>query len=190
MNAHAKRLPAVVGDPSPDQVDHHRTKADRQSSGLKQFAAVRKTTGLPAALDAAARSVAMTAATDSARPTAVKVRRQRRPKYPKTNKMMTTAPTSQMILFMIRFLCACRQAKNGFRYFTVSEQQPPLQTSSAYPQVRRHKVSVSDIIGTDQIPARNDSVIIEIYCCHCWAAQPPPVFDCLPAVSQHNMAHS
>jgi len=29
---------------------------------------------------------------------------QRKPKYPKTNKMITTAPTSQMILFMIPFL--------------------------------------------------------------------------------------
>jgi len=32
------------------------------------------------------------------------VRVQRKPKYPKTNKMITTAPTSQMILFMIPFL--------------------------------------------------------------------------------------
>jgi len=30
---------------------------------------------------------------------------QRKPKYPKTNKTITTAPTSQMILFMIPFLC-------------------------------------------------------------------------------------
>ena len=29
------------------------------------------------------------------------VRVQRKPKYPRTNKMITTAPTSQMILFMI-----------------------------------------------------------------------------------------
>jgi hypothetical protein len=32
------------------------------------------------------------------------LRGQRKPKYPKTNKMITTAPTSQMTLFMIPFL--------------------------------------------------------------------------------------
>ena len=30
---------------------------------------------------------------------------QRSPKYPKMNSTMTTAPTSQMILFMIAFPC-------------------------------------------------------------------------------------
>jgi len=34
------------------------------------------------------------------------VRVQRKPKYPNMNKTITTAPTSQMILFMIRFLWA------------------------------------------------------------------------------------
>jgi len=32
------------------------------------------------------------------------VRAQRMPKYPNTNKMITTAPTSQTILFMVLFL--------------------------------------------------------------------------------------
>lgn len=32
------------------------------------------------------------------------LRAQRKPKYPRMNKTITTAPTSQMILFMISFL--------------------------------------------------------------------------------------